>query len=54
MKLFMPKASMRTCQSAWMGLARRWQFQLNMKTLSADVMSALGASFLLHRSWKAC
>ena len=42
----------RTCQSAWMGLVRRWQFQLNMKTLSADVMSALGASFLLHRSCK--
>ena len=52
MKLFTPKASGRTCQSAWMGLVRRWQFQLNMKTLSADVMSALGASFLLHRSCK--
>ncbi len=54
MKLFTPKASGRTCQSAWMGLVRRWQFQLNMKTLSADVMSALGASFLLHRSCKIC
>ena len=39
-----------TCQSAWMGLERRWQFQLNMKTLSALVMSDLGASFLLQRS----
>ena len=38
------------CQSAWMGLVRRWQFQLNMKALSAEVMSVLGASFLLHRS----
>ena len=38
------------CQSACMGLVRRWQFQLNMKALSAEVMSVLGASFLLQRS----
>ena len=40
----------RACQSACIRLVRRWQFQLNMKALSAEVMSVLGASFLLQRS----